>query len=72
MASHPLGRRRRACHRRNVRGSRQPGQLILATATVVVSWAFIHSIFTLHYAHEFYGEGRDRKKRDSGGWTWNY
>jgi uncharacterized membrane protein len=41
--------------------SRQPGQLILATGTVVLSWAFIHSIFALHYAHEFYGEGRDRK-----------
>ena len=41
--------------------SRQPGQLILATATVVLSWAFIHSIFALHYAHEFYGEGRDHK-----------
>jgi uncharacterized membrane protein len=39
--------------------TRQPGQLILATATVVMSWAFIHSIFALHYAHEFYGEGRD-------------
>jgi uncharacterized membrane protein len=39
--------------------SRQPAQLILATATVVMSWAFIHSIFALHYAHEFYGEGRD-------------
>ena len=34
--------------------NRQPGQLILATATVVVSWAFIHSIFALHYAHEYY------------------
>jgi uncharacterized membrane protein len=41
--------------------TRQPGQLILATATVVISWAFIHSIFALHYAHEFYGEGRDRQ-----------
>jgi uncharacterized membrane protein len=41
--------------------TRQPGQLFLATATVVMSWAFIHSIFTLHYAHEFYGEGRDHK-----------
>jgi len=41
--------------------SRQPGQLILATTTVVLSWAFIHAIFALHYAHEFYGEGRDRK-----------
>ena len=38
---------------------RTPGQLLLATATVVMSWAFIHSIFALHYAHEFYGEGRD-------------
>lgn len=41
--------------------TRQPGQLILATATVALSWAFIHSIFALHYAHEFYGEGRDRQ-----------
>jgi uncharacterized membrane protein len=41
--------------------TRQPSQLILATATVVISWAFIHSIFALHYAHEFYGEGRDRQ-----------
>ena len=41
--------------------TRQPSQLILATATVVLSWAFIHSIFALHYAHEYYGEGRDRK-----------
>ena len=39
--------------------SRTPAQLILATTTVVMSWAFIHSIFALHYAHEFYGEGRD-------------
>src|SRR5437762_1767735 len=40
---------------------REAGQLILATATVVLSWAFIHSIFALHYAHEYYGEGRDRQ-----------
>jgi uncharacterized membrane protein len=39
--------------------TRQPGQLILAAGTVVLSWAFIHSIFALHYAHEYYGEGRD-------------
>jgi uncharacterized membrane protein len=41
--------------------ARTPGQLILATTTVVMSWAFIHTIFALHYAHEFYGEGRDRQ-----------
>jgi len=39
--------------------SRQPGQLLLATSTIVLSWAFIHSMFALHYAHEFYGNGRD-------------
>jgi uncharacterized membrane protein len=41
--------------------ARTPGQLALATTTVVMSWAFIHTIFALHYAHEFYGEGRDRQ-----------
>jgi len=38
---------------------RQPGQLALATITIVLSWAFIHTMFALHYAHEFYGDGRD-------------
>jgi uncharacterized membrane protein len=38
---------------------RQPAQLVLATSTILLSWAFIHSIFALHYAHEFYGDGRD-------------
>ena len=28
----------------------------LAIGTVVLSWAFTHTIFALHYAHEFYGE----------------
>jgi uncharacterized membrane protein len=38
---------------------RQPAQLVLATSTILLSWAFIHSMFALHYAHEFYGNGRD-------------
>jgi uncharacterized membrane protein len=25
--------------------------------TIVLSWAFIHTIFAVHYAHEFYGSG---------------
>ena len=29
--------------------------------TVVLSWAFIHTIFALHYAHEFYGTGTRAK-----------
>jgi uncharacterized membrane protein len=28
----------------------------LAVATVVLSWTFIHTIFALHYAYEFYGD----------------
>jgi uncharacterized membrane protein len=35
---------------------RQPLQLVLAALTILLSWAFIHTIFALHYAHEFYDE----------------
>lgn len=31
----------------------------LAMATIFVSWAFVHTIFALHYAHEYYGERGD-------------
>src|SRR5262249_29101141 len=37
-------------------GPRPRGQLILAAGTILLSWAFIHTIFALHYAHEFYDE----------------
>jgi uncharacterized membrane protein len=37
-------------------GNRRPAQLVLATLTIVLSWALIHTIFALHYAHEFYDE----------------
>jgi len=30
--------------------------IALAIATVVLSWMFTHTIFALHYAHEFYGK----------------
>ena len=35
--------------------------VLLAMATNLLSWAFMHTIFSLHYAHEYYGEGRDKK-----------
>jgi uncharacterized membrane protein len=35
---------------------RQPRQLILALVTILLSWALTHTIFALHYAHEFYSE----------------
>jgi uncharacterized membrane protein len=37
-------------------GSRDAIQLGLATLTILLSWAFIHTIFAFHYAHEYYGE----------------
>jgi uncharacterized membrane protein len=33
----------------------------LAMATIMLSWGFMHTIFSLHYAHEYYGEGHDKK-----------
>jgi uncharacterized membrane protein len=34
--------------------------IALAVSTVVLSWTFVHTIFALHYAHDFYGEGNQR------------
>jgi uncharacterized membrane protein len=31
-----------------------PGGLTLAIVTIVLSWALIHTAFSLHYAHEYY------------------
>jgi uncharacterized membrane protein len=30
--------------------------LVLAGATIFVSWAFVHTAFALHYAHDFYSD----------------
>ena len=40
------------------KSGRDPLHLGLAVVTIALSWAFIHTIFALHYAHEFYGGGR--------------
>ena len=48
-------------------GGRQPIHLVLATVTIVLSWAFIHTIFALHYAHEFYDESAGRGMAFPGG-----
>lgn len=40
-----------------VRNYPPPGQtrhLLLAAATILCSWCFVHTAFALHYAHEFY------------------
>jgi uncharacterized membrane protein len=33
---------------------RQPMNLALAAVTIVLSWAFTHTMFALHYAHDYY------------------
>ena len=36
--------------------ARPRSHLILAASTILLSWAFIHTMFALHYAHEFYDD----------------
>jgi uncharacterized membrane protein len=36
-------------------GGRQAPNLALASLTILLSWAFTHTMFALHYAHDFYG-----------------
>ena len=33
--------------------------VVLAFTTILLSWAFVHTIFSFHYAHEYYGERGD-------------
>ncbi len=44
---------------KHVPGGVAAAQVVLATATILLSWWFMHTIFALHYAHEYYGERRD-------------
>jgi uncharacterized membrane protein len=41
-------------------GDREPMQLVLAIVTILLSWGFIHVIFAVHYANEYYS-GQRRK-----------
>lgn len=45
-------------------GSKQFGVagVVLAACTLMLTWFFINTIFTLHYAHEFYGEGTGKHR----------
>jgi uncharacterized membrane protein len=37
---------------------RSPPQLALATVTIALSWAAVHTTFALHYAHDYYRGGK--------------
>jgi uncharacterized membrane protein len=38
-----------------------PYQIALSIATILLSWTFMHTMFALHYLHEFYGQGADER-----------
>ena len=44
-------------------GNAQSGEgwfnLAIGMGTILLSWLFLHTIFALHYAHEYYGERSD-------------
>lgn len=46
-------------------GAVMPGgtaaHVALTITTILLSWAFVHTIFTFHYAHEFYSKRHDDK-----------
>ncbi len=42
-------------------------RIVLAGAVVVLSWTAIHTVFAVHYAHAFYGDGPAPGPDDAGG-----
>jgi uncharacterized membrane protein len=41
---------------RNLPAAAQTPHLVLAGATILISWCFVHTAFAIHYAHEYYSE----------------
>ncbi len=42
-------------------------RIILAGLTVIASWTLTHTMFALHYAHDYYGDGPAPGEDDRGG-----
>ncbi|WP_375461711.1 DUF1345 domain-containing protein [uncultured Enterovirga sp.] len=45
---------------RGIKGSPEAGRLALAGATILLSWLFVHTMYALHYAHDYYAGEDDR------------
>lgn len=39
----------------------QAFRLTVAGITILCSWFFVHTIYAIHYAHEYYGDGGERQ-----------
>src|SRR3979409_2784841 len=44
---------------------RSAPELALATGTIALSWAAVHTTFALHYAHEYYRAAKQRGSQDA-------
>jgi uncharacterized membrane protein len=40
---------------------REVFRLIVAAATILCSWFLVHTIYAIHYAHEYYGDAGERQ-----------
>ena len=52
---------------KDAHGLMKVAHIVLAFITVIASWFMVQMIFTLHYAHEYYGIDEDDGARDAGG-----
>ena len=43
------------------------GRILLAGCVVVLSWTLVHTVFAVHYAHSYYGDGPLPGPDDAGG-----
>lgn len=44
---------------KQTQGLQALAHVLLAMATILLSWVFVHTIFSFHYAHKYYGERND-------------
>lgn len=52
---------------KEMQGASRAFRLALTFGTVISSWAFVHVVFTIYYAHEFHSEMGGKKKAVRGG-----
>lgn len=48
-------------------GADAPIYLAAGIGTIVLSWCFVHTLFAIHYAHEFHDEDRTKRGTAKGG-----
>jgi uncharacterized membrane protein len=46
---------------RDGQDGQQAFRLSLAAVTILCSWFFVHTIYAIHYAHEYYGDAGERR-----------